>query len=891
MNARLSPPTVGAMFLTSFFRQWWTKGVIFAGMLLVTGCNKQASEGSLSPVGRAGRGDSEAPTPPEGRGDPSVFLARVPAGSLGPRLAFSSGKTVVVWADTAGEEPGLYSIALGRDGRPLPSRRVARVDPSARQLSIGWTNTGDVLVSTVHKKAGEQVLSATRLSSEGVYEFGPQVLATTPSPILYTKIVPTALGAVVIWVERTATAAELYTILIDEKGPRRPTLQARDISAWQVVSRGGTTALVTREGANSPSLMFRHLGVRGETMGAPVELSRHVAGGKDLDVAMNRDHILVAWSEEGAYHSELKGTLLDMSGNIVRTPFALTAPSGDQTLVSLQAGEESEAFDVAWREPLEAHHGRPQVFVGRLTRDEPVAVPRYRLNVAREDARLPLFAAQGDELAALMDFRCQSVDCSGHLERASVLFSEEEEPLGRRLRVEGRSPTLAWDLTCSGENCLYLMSEGSTESRVYLATLDAQTPLDGAIAALTTTESPRLARHTTLAEIPELAELSGASWEGGARTLLAWVSYFSPDTPYVIPKEPAPDGRLAPVQARLTTVVPAGGGSKGEESKGGESQGADTKGVETILSYRARSLGGVHLIAPQENRGLVLWSALDEKKPRLFATLVDAAGGKISQKMLTRTDGEVTDVTGVRVPGGYLLAWVDGTGAAPRVLALRVSDTLMPVGAPRIVTERSVSPSGVTLLATGDGVRCVWSDARDSGAAETSHLYGALLDVATGDRRGPEQQLTSGEQSASAPRLVKSSEGSPILAWISESSVGFASLKVGVLSADGSLSNGRSEWAKEGDVRDFSFECGERGECRAAVLLEEGEESETRLTLWALSGVSPSSKEVRETLAVPLWALSAEGVSPVLLGGDIYYADRAYDGSGWHLRRATIAWD
>jgi hypothetical protein len=838
-------------------------------------------------VSRAARADSDASLEPGHGGDPSVFLARVPAGSLGPRLAFSSGKTVVVWADTAGEEPGLYALSLGRDGLPFPARRVARVDPSAEQLTVGGANNGDVLVTTVHKKAGQQVLSATRLSSEGVFEVGPQVLATTPSPILYTKIVPTNLGVVVIWVERTATAADLYTILVDEKGPRRPTRQVRDISAWQVVSRGGAIALVTREGLDSPSLLFRHLGVRGETMGAPVELSRHVAGGKDLDVAMNRDHILVAWSEEGAYHSELKGTLLDASGNIVLTPFALTAPRGDQTLLSLQGGEESDSFHVAWREPLEAHHGKPQVFVGPFTREAPLVAPRYRLNSARQDARLPLFATRGEELAVLTDFRCRTVDCSGHLlERASLLLSEgEAAPYGSRLRVDGRAPTLAWDLTCSGEKCLYLMSEGSDESRVYLGTLKGspanlkgKESLDGVVAQLLTAESPGLVQHVTLAEIPELFELSGASFEGGARSLLAWVSYFSPDAPYVIPKEPAPDGRLAPVQARLTTVVP---------------EGADGKGAaESILSYRARSLGGVHLVAPQENRGLVLWSALDEKKPRLFATLVDSAGKKVSQKMLTRTDGEVTDITGVRVPGGYLLAWVDGTGASPRVLALRVSDTLVPVGAPRVVTERAVSPNGITLLATSDGVRCVWSDAPGAGLAETSQLYAALLDSATGERLGPEQKLTSGKDSTHTPRLVKTSTGEPILAWISESEGAFASLVVGVLAVDGTLSKNTVEWSKEGDVRDYSLECGERGACRAAVLVAEGEEDDSpRLSLFALDGIAPSSERMRESSAVPLWAPSAEGVSPVLLGSDIYYADRAEDGSGWYLRRATITWD
>lgn len=863
-------------FLSSrgFRRRATVAGVLF----LATGCHKQASEGSLAPVSRAVASDSDSPSSAQSLRDPSVFLAQVPAGALGPRLAFSERGAVVVWADTSGEEPGLYSMALGRDDVPFPPRRAARVDRSARQLTLGWTNGGDVLATTVHKNAGQEILTATRLSAEGVFEAGPQVLTTTPNPILYTKIVPTALGAVVVWVERAAGAADLYSIVIDEKGPRRPTRQVRDISAWQVVSHGRTTAVVTREGTESPLLMFRHLGDRGETIGAPIELARHLVGGKDVDVALNRDHILVAWSEQGAYHAQIMGTLLDASGNVVRTPFALTPPRGDQALLSLQGAANSQYFHVAWREPLEAHHGRASVFVGRLTAESPLAVPRYRLNAARVDPLLPLFATKGEDLAVLTDYSCTSTACGRPVERASAWLSARDvAPQGGHLRVDGRPPTLSWDLTCSAERCLYLMSDGMDPARVHLATLSAQGPLDGLIGASTMVESPRVVGHTTLADVPELAELHGVSFEGGARSLLSWVSYFEPEEQVVIPKGLAPDGRPDPFQARLTTVVPARPDRSG--------------GVESIISYRARSLGGVHLVAPKDNRGLLLWSALDQKKPRLFGTLVDSSGKKLVQRMLTRTDGEVTDVTAVRVPGGYLLSWVDGTGASPRVLALRVSDALLPVGSPKVVTERAVSPNGVALLTTAEGVHCVWSDVQNGGLRDAAQLYGSVLDPATANPKGPPEPLTSGEDSAHSPQLISTSEGEPLVAWISQPNSDLARLHVGVLAAGGSSLRLATKWWKDGDVRDFSVECASPSECRAAVIVTEGEEEEApRVSLWVLSGLAPSAQGIRETLAVPLWAPSSEGVSPVLLGDEIYYSDRAEDGSGWRLRRVTIDW-
>lgn len=827
---------------------------------------------------RSGTNATESSASRRPAGDTSVFLAHVPAGVLGPRLAFSERGTVVAWADTAGEEPSLYSLAIGRDGVPFPARRMARVDKSAGQLTLGWTNKGQVLATTVHKKAGQEVLSATRLSSQGVYISGPQVLATTPSSILYTKVVPTALGAVVVWVERAAQAADLYSIVIDDEGPRRPTLQARGISAWQVVGRGSSISVVTREGLDSPSLVFRQLGDRGETIGAPIELSRNVVGGKDVDLAVNRDHILVAWSEGGAYHSRVTGTILDASGNVTHAPFPLTAPRGDQALVSVLGEQESEFFHLVWREPLEAHHARPSVFVGQLSSASPLAAPRYFLNAARKDPLLPTFANKNEDLAVLTD-----VDCSGAPEgcaepffRASLLLpASGGAPQGAKLRVESRPGMMAWDLSCSANRCLYLLSDGSNPARIHLATLDAKTPLPAHLVKWGTEEGPRLLSHETLAEVPELADLHGVTWEEGERSLLAWVSYFQPDLPYVIPKEPAPDGRRAPFRAKLTTVHPSGADGSGA--------------AETIISYRARSLGGAHLIAPKENRGLLLWSALDENKPRLFATLVDSQGKKVGQRTLTNTNGEVTDIAGVRVDGGYLLSWVDGTGAAPRVLALRVSDSLVPVGNARVVAERTISPSGVAFLATSEGVHCVWSDAQGAGLEATAQLYGALLDPATGARKGAEQKLTAGGESAHSPRLVLGAAGAPVLAWISQPSDGFARLRFGVLDKDGLLTSARGDWSPDGEVSDFSLVCDAAQGCRVAAVVAQGEDDEaSRISLWALEGVLSEGGTFRDNLIVPLWTPTAVGVTPVLLGDAVYYSDRAEDRSGWRLRRANI---
>jgi hypothetical protein len=208
-----------------------------------------------------------------------------------------------------------------------------------------------------------------------------------------------------------------------------------------------------------------------------------------------------------------------------------------------------------------------------------------------------------------------------------------------------------------------------------------------------------------------------------------------------------------------------------------------------------------------------------------------------------------------------------------------------------VVAERTTSPSGVTLYPTNEGVQCVWSVARDAGLEASTQLYGALLDAATAAPRGAERQLTNGAESAHDPHLVAGVEGEPVLAWISQEQESFARLRVGALEPDGLLSKAGSEWSPSGDVVDFSIDCSSPGGCRVSALVAQGEEPEApRISLWGLSLVSPRAASLRAQLVVPLWTPNAEGVSPVLLGDDVYFSDRAEDGSGWRLRRATIDW-
>src|SRR5690606_14932611 len=132
---------------------------------------------------------------------------------------------------------------------------------------------------------------------------------------------------------------------------------------------------------------------------------------------------------------------------------------------------------------------------------------------------------------------------------------------------------------------------------------------------------------------------------------------------YTTPSAPAPDGRRAPVRARLENQVIA----------------CDASSVASnqVISYRARSLGGVELSFRNENQGLMVWAALDGAAPQMFATLLDAQGHKVQQEMVTKSTGEITDVNVIAVESGYIVAWVESTGNRAEVWAMPLSEQLV----------------------------------------------------------------------------------------------------------------------------------------------------------------------------------------------------------------------
>src|SRR5690606_15024535 len=258
--------------------------------------------------------------------------------------------------------------------------------------------------------------------------------------------------------------------------------------------------------------------------------------------------------------------------------------------------------------------------------------------------------------------------------------------------------TLAWGLSCSGESCYALAADTASPARLFSVELAASG--DGYRAAAESwapPPPPRLEANRAIADADPLSDLAVAL--DGADGLIAWLTYFDPSTPYARRKTPAPDGRFDSVLSVLKV------------------QNLDAKdSAPMTVSYRARSLGGVALSAgdPAKHESLLVWSALDNKQPQVFVTLLARTGKKVSQQMLTRAPGDVSDVAAGFVPdsaqgqGGWIVAWVDERHGDAEVYSARIGKGLQRVGPDRRVTSATGAATGVQVLPRGENTWLVW---------------------------------------------------------------------------------------------------------------------------------------------------------------------------------------
>jgi hypothetical protein len=305
------------------------------------------------------------------------------------------------------------------------------------------------------------------------------------------------------------------------------------------------------------------------------------------------------------------------------------------------------------------------------------------------------------------------------------------------------------------------------------------------------------------------------------------------------------------------------------------------------VSIRGESVGGVAIAAgaPEKAEACLAWVARDEGDPQVFLTRVGADGKKQAQQMLTRAKGDASDTAIAWAGDGWIVGWVDGRDGNAEVYVTKVSRDLRRATPEIRLTSAPGDASDVRLLVDGDDVVVAWADARGSDAL--ADVFTARL--AKGDlaRRGAETRVSNTASHSRSPRLARL-DGSVVLGWIEEparaserrENAAFGAMLVRLDA--GGPAGAPAVVPLDGAAGSLALACD--AVCHGAV--STAVENGMRLDAFGWGGGAPSP-------AVPLATLTgsaAEDVSPVLVGGSLFFADDNLGGQGL-VREVRVAWE
>ncbi len=650
----------------------------FAAAIAVIGCAAPAAEV------QSARPPVEKQSPKTASPGPRAPIARVPAGTVGPFLAPVGETWLTTWAQTDGDSANWYSRALDENGQP-------RTTAGAIALSLGQvglvrfraTPTGGAVVLFTARAAENPTvdLHALLLDDAGQLLAPPFRVAEDLGDVVWVEAAAVADQTVALWAERRGNRAEIRSAIVGtERNRSQPTLLRDEVAGWQLARARGTSLLATVSSAGAVALgIFNQAGELTTT--AAVAESGAVPS---IDLVSTPKGFVLAFVRQRRMTTEVVTALVGDDGNLLTQPVEATAAIGNQSLVRLVGG--NPASLVFRNEDYEPDDMR----IAALSH---AGLASGAQSLIAVDASLPqpLFAERATGGVAGLLWACtSSAGCEQPLLPTLV-------HLDRRLTIErvdpwdldGPVPDLAWDLQCGRQGCLALVARFGEPTEVFTQSASPQAREWVVPVRRAASQAPRLIGLDGAFETTALADLVAVP--GGTGTLLTTLSDFDPNLPYEIPDEPAPDGRLKPVRAVLTThwLPPT------EEYLASDSPAPDP----VVLSYRARSVSGI-AVANKGERNLVAWSAIDGQNPQVFTTLIDSQGRKVSQRMQTRSTGEVRSVTADAARKGWLLAWIDERGGAPHAYATRLEDNLN-----RRTSEVAIAParcSGLDARVVGD---------------------------------------------------------------------------------------------------------------------------------------------------------------------------------------------
>jgi len=802
-----------------------------------------------------------------------VPLMEVKNGAWGPITLVMKHRVLAAWAEPAGEGRLWRSVLLNPDGRKIAEvNTLGSVDDEVELGTLGLVHRGrrTVLAYTVASDDGARHLVAQTLDVRGRALGEPTEVGSSSEDILWMQVMDTASGPLIVWANSRGDRADIRAAGLDAGGRLRSAARdvVTDIRAWQVAETpNGASLAVVRASSSSDTgpVALLLLDDNGQAVGAPVEVSPEPTAQFDLDLVQVKKRMVLAWSDRRALDARLTVAAVDSTAKIVTPPTPATPASGEQAVLKLVPGGESGPATLVWENLTIADPPRT-IMVSPIDDAGHLASPGTKIRVAAESNSLPEMVMTPEGLAMLL--LVDDPSSSGAPAPTFFQLDTSYRPVSMiPLRLASPSPPvpdLAWSLDCKTVcRALVAWGHGSpTIGSVSLVSTEKaarETANNAVVQPAANGVRPFLREVRTLAQPSPLSAFDVSSSSHGL--LLAWLTYFDPTTPVVKLKKPGPDGRTDPPRADLELLV-VGSGSPPGNSR--------------AISIRARSLGGVAMAhANGASDTLVAWSALDAKQPQVFLTRVGPDGQKIAQRMLTHSQGEITDVAAAAVDQGWCVAWVNGRQGKPEVYATGVSRTLNRRGAEQRLTETGSSATGLRLLRRKDAVWAIWAEATDPRRPGRSELYLRKLALSDAHPLSPAERLVQSSLSAHSPELTAFGNGGAVVAWIeseprAETVETSARVRLARLDEGGRIAGTPADVAiSGGSPLAVGIDC-DRTKCHGAVTVDVGARGELQAFVF-----DPTTGTVSRPVALLRGTGPADqAIYPVVTGDQIFSLDR-----------------
>lgn len=797
-------------------------------------------------------------------------------GSFGPYRALAGDQALLLWA--AANDDGTrswFSVVTDARGQPRSQPRLLTHAPAEVGLvRVRPVGSGFVALISAQENGGPS-LESLALGDEGQM-LGGTLLTQPTGDVVWLDVFPLAHRAVVAWATTSASGrADVFSASLSAQGElvSQPQIVAKSVTAWQGLLLDDEVAIATvvptaaDQAVGKVELRFVDpTGVAGPAL----EIGKGANAQPDVDLARIGDKVLCAWSDVSQHRAKIRASVVDVQGRLVVDAKTIGTGVADQALVRLVSSPGGSHAYLLW-ENLSPNIGTPRDF--KLSRIDATASNVGRVLSVRYDADSGVPELEASDTGALVVSqisRCTAEPCDdAPLLNYFARLSGDLTVLGSApvavTTPKPQAPDAVWGVEC-GKDCSALATFKQTPAPIYTVALSATGQANPAIvSSINSSTRPQASSIEVLAETDPLAKVTAVRIGKGA--LVAWVTDFDPNTADSTLRV-APDGQKRPMQAWLQTRMLSSDGSP--------------SAVETI-SYRARSLGGVTLAHDAKTQQtLLVWAALDQNKPHVFVTLLDAAGKKLKQRMLTQTGGEVYDTAAVVVDDGFIVAWVDARSGTPKAYATKIDAQLT-----RRLPDTPLSSGVVSGLALEFSDNQLWMMyAESSDALTTEAIYLTRLGLKDLAPMGMPTRLSSGRRHAYSAELGHTRTGLQAV-WLEDESQQMDALAHLMVSR---IEAGVPSGPTELDLGEFSASsatvaCGENT-CRVAVTGREGSQRAVLL------GGQLSAQGASGAVPLQLLAeLDATGLlaAPTVLDSAIFLGDVGRGGRGW-VQRVQVNW-